>query len=275
MPGTLPVESASDYNGIIGRPDWSDAATIVDASAAETGTSAANLLTDQPTEVYASSGTSGTVTVILDAGSARPWNVAALLYHDAPTNSLTWRARGASTQAGTSSAPDYDSDLLSQWWSPGMTAWARKHGVLWLGRTPRSDRFLRFDIETSDILTIGCLFIGNLHQGVRNHDFGYGTSWLDRSKRQEAGAITHVREIRPTLRRLRFTMRNQTEDDAMMLDELDRVCGGSRPVFVCLDPLNATHRVRKMAYGLLEPGAEVVHVYRGGYEKDFVVTALG
>lgn len=94
-------------NAVIATPEWSDAATIT-ANSEEAAFPVTNLQLRNPTDIFKSISTDFTIT--LDRGSAMPFNLVSLLFHNGSEFS-GFRVRAAATEGLLTSAPAYDSGL--------------------------------------------------------------------------------------------------------------------------------------------------------------------
>lgn len=234
-----------------------DAATVTCATATAAGP-VVNLQRDQPTDILRSS--TVTPTIKIDLGAVTSFNLIALLFTNAQSTD-TWRIRTADTEANLTAAPTYDSASID--FSSQATTYSRRHGFLWRS-AGWSNRWIQIDIDSTGNadgwFDAGRLCVDNAYQPTRNASYGIAYGFIDTSQRDRSTAgntIVNRQGIIPTLA---FDIRldNEAEFYANTF-QIQQVCGGSRPVFVLVDPDHATLAHDKGYYGLLSPTARTVN----------------
>jgi hypothetical protein len=232
---------------------WSDLATLT-ASQALSTTPGTNLQTMQPTDLWQSTNLTS-VSLELDAGSALPFTLVALLYSNL-TLAATWRIRSADTQGNLTAAPDYDSGSVTAVAVGADTTWPRRHAVLWLDAAAETNRWVRIDLTDASnpdgFFRAGRLIVANAWQPSHNMQLPRSFGYLDASPRRKTlGQQTIVRRLarqRVDDLELGYLTEAEVLADAF---ELDRLRGSSEDVLLITNPDEATYLHQKLCYGLL------------------------
>lgn len=240
-------------NIVIGRADWSRNATVIGAGSENPDIPARNLLREQPTDIWESTGLAD-LWVEVDRGETAEWNTVALLFTNA-TSAATWRVRAADTQAGLTSGPDYDSGSV-QLWAPGASdAWPRRHSFLW-APAGVARRWLRVDVTDGSnpdgVFRAGVLFVAKLWQPSRNMQHPVTLGHIDPSPLSRAQGGPLMADARAPYLSTEVTLDFLSE--AEMLDnafQLRRLAGSHEPVLTALNPDEDTRLHQQLVYGLI------------------------
>jgi hypothetical protein len=137
----------------------SDAATLTASS--EIGTlPGAAVQRVQPRDIWRST-SNADQNLVLDLGAVSNFNFVAVLYHNADASAL-WRIRTADTEAGLTSAPDYDSSTMSMRSSGDEDRYGRFHSIK--STSAQSNRWVRLDFTTlsgMSTLDVGRVIVAN------------------------------------------------------------------------------------------------------------------
>lgn len=237
------------------------ARTLADDATISAGSAAANmpvsnLLARQPSKKWRATAL-GSAYVVLDLGTATEINFAALLYANL-TGSATMRVRAASSEAGLTSAPGYDSTANTFWPNTGLGDWDYVHGFVDLVDDPQTFRWWRIDLSDGSnpdgYIQAGRLMLGGAFRFARNFQYPLGVQWIpakDAAGRTRGGAF-HAEES-DLFRRMTFDLKGWP--DADMLDDvfdLQRRQGIARDVLFVHDPAASARVMQRMIYGTFQ-----------------------
>lgn len=239
-------------NVLIATPQLGDAATLTTTGTVSASLPLANMQHYRPARVCRFTSLTG-MMIMVDLGSAAVIGLVALLATNA-TSAATWLVRTADTEAGTSSAPDYDSGSVSM--SPQAV-------LVGLGAT---NRWVRIDIadaaNADGFFDIGRLYIAGgdyLWQPALNAADAFEFEIEDDSQVLPAltgGLLTKVRGQR---RVLRHTFDFQDEDEIFgSAYSIIRARGTGRDVLMMTDSAG-TYVAEQTIYGLLTQSQQLVH----------------
>lgn len=261
----------------LASPVLSDAATISVSGSASTSLNEDNLQTLDPRQYWRSS--TSTPNIVIDLGSAQSIRYVSLLYGNFVSTD-TWRVRAATTEAGLTSAPGYDSGSVSCY--PGgadLSSWDRTHTRLYL-TTAQSYRWWRIDIDASSnpdgYVETARLYVS---EGIQP-EIGISHSALWTPILVEAGVRTVNQSGGitprgfPKRRNVEVTFSYLTRDEAFGgFGEVRRERGSSGDVVVLIDPEEDTYPMDYTYYGLMSADQPIPNTYlAGGEDPRFAVT---
>jgi len=243
----------------IATPALSDAATLTGGPVAGS-MPLSNLQTQQPgtptrwtdlTQVY----------VVIDLGAAYNLNEIAFLYTNG-TSSATVRRRGATSIANLTSAPGYDSGVVSLWPTAGLSsAYTRFPSYAFSTAGFGTYRYWRIDVYDAgnplEYFQAGRLFLASVDSGTMYiFPRGAAPGGTIGPRETPTRLETASGQLHPTVNIKRdyekFTLAAASEEDVLKrLGTIKRLRGVSRAVLYCRDPENPYYVVEKSVYGLL------------------------
>lgn len=237
---------------VLATPEIGDSGSFGTVGSAAASMPATNLQTHQPGERWRATNL-GAAYFTLDLGAAREIDLIALLYTNA-TSAATWRIRAAATEAGTVSAPDYDSTAISLWPTTGLGDWPYVHAFEWLGGASETRRWWRIDIDDSGnpdgFFDAGRLYLAKAWQPSVNRQYGLRWEYADnlQSVRSRSGGSFAGDGGR--WRVLQYALENIPEAEIFaQAFARDRLFGREGDVFVIVDPENAAQAMNQSIYG--------------------------
>lgn len=253
----------------------SDDATITTGSEAS-GLPASNLLTSQPGDKWRATDLNNAY-VVLDLGSALEFDLIWLGYTNA-SSAAQWRVRAAATEAGLTSAPDYDSGTVGFWPQTGLGDWSFTHGFIHLS-TSETRRWVRIDVSDTGngdgYFQAGRLYLSKGWQPATNVSFGFAVGFVDLGEKGRAGGGQLYAVDRELPRIWQATLGFMTETEAHdNLFDLIRRRRSSRDVLVIKDPAASDHVMENMVYGLMAQPRPAVHRAFGIFENRFEVEEM-
>lgn len=272
MPETNP---ARVRHLLYGHADWLDNApsVAITGTTPSTGTSFANLLEPQPTDLFACA-PSSSMYLEFDRGGDAAFNVVSLLYTNA-TSAAQWRVR-AGPSSGTWSA--FDSGTLTLWPQPGLETWRYAHAFLFIPATVTA-RVVRIDIDDAGNpatrFYVGRAFISLMWQPTFNYDYGINFGHVGQSqKRRMPGSQTRRLARRP-VPFVEWTIKMLQRDEMFSIaHRIERERGDAEDVLVVADPGDALHLQEMMAYGTVSDLQAISLTTHNRYEKTWRVEAL-
>lgn len=239
-------------NLIVATPELGDAATLSTTGTVAAGLPLTNLQDRRLSKVCRFTSLTGMV-IFIDTGAVGDIDLVALLGTNASA-AATWRVRTADTQAGTSSAPAYDSGSLS------MSPQAVLTGI------GASNRWARIDIadaaNADGYFDIGRLYLagGDTYwQPDLNVAEGWQLGVEDDSEvavNLSGGLLTTPRNVRRVLRAT-FDFQSEAElygNAYRLLTER----GLGRDLLAIRDPAGS-YLAEQTVYGVLESSQPIVH----------------
>lgn len=215
---------------------------------ANRGTGADNLKTPDPKEVWADEST-GTATITVDLGAARPIDTILLGYVSPPLPGATWSITGGIAgsgefvlqTAGPLRVPDVAGSLP-----------ARTH-ALYVGIV-QSVRYLAITVTQSggNALTIGTLVVGRAFVAQFGQEWGGGRQPIDTGVATPlpSGGFSVVEGVRKRL--FSWTFGDLSVEEADQFDLLANNLGETRPGLVVEDPDRSAGLRSRIHYGLFK-----------------------
>jgi len=236
-----------------------DGATLF-ASTEDVGTPVSNLLLNQPRDVWKTTNDS-IEYVEVDFGSAKEFDQVYLGFTNLTLSTIA-RIRAADTQGNLTAAPGYDSNDFPAF--PQPSSLPRSH-IFFPLNNPETYRWVRIEFRDPSnpdgFITAGRIIIGKSFQPGDNININVPLTFgaLDRSPsitRRDGG--TEI-DKRPKINSFRGSIETKgpvssgDEDEFMdNLDEIMRNQAGSDPILFVIEPNNATHRQKRLFYGIVE-----------------------
>lgn len=255
-------------------PALSDAGVISDPG--PTGVGVANLLTMQPGEAFVAS----TVNCAfdLDLGSAKVID-GVMALHFGTTTSLTWRIRGATSQANLTASPGFDSGVVSAYATGSRpTGYAAADSLTAYRLLSPSQNFQWWRINFADavsLYSIGRIYFAKMWQPAVNIQFNWQLGWLDVGIRNRAlGGQTFTKDL-GRLRYMEFEAAFESESELYTNShEIDRLRGETKDVFVVRDPAATTFLHSQSIYGLMTGLKPIVNPFFQNYAKSYRIEEL-
>jgi hypothetical protein len=212
------------------------------------------------------------VYLVIDALAAVTVNMVALLYTNM-TSAATWRIRGATSVANlTNGSAGYDSRVggvdLTMITDPAETWWDRLHAYLWVAATIGPFRYWRVDIadaaNPAGYFQAGRLYMGNMYQASRGAKLGGDvmvTEVVPTSSSSSAHQVSGGGQAYPAVRvktgGITFGMEFLPKSEVFRgLYQIVRRRGGTKDVFVLLDPDDRSFAMEQSCYGTLAVGVK-------------------
>lgn len=239
---------------LLGSPEYTEAAGVgIIGAACAASMPITNLFKAQPSDVARFSSLTGMYFEV-DLGSAKEVEAVALLYTNA-TAPATFRLRGATSQAGLTSSPPYDSGTLSPF--TGIVTADYPRGLHWLHvlTAAQTLRWWRVDIvdaaNPAGFFQAGNFFPFAAISPANGYDYGYKLGYIDDAATRTSEGGQRYKRQRIRRRFVEFSMNLLTEAEAYDdVDRFMRLRGVSSPAIVALD---TDARVQnRMVYGTLE-----------------------
>lgn len=261
--------------------------TITSATNANSSWPATNLFNYDPYEVYQT--TANTTVVTIDYGSAREFQLIALL-HSNVTYQAVWTievsSNGSSWSTLKASSPFWcNLSAIPGSWSTEDEDPRRGYlgyiHAFYLHGSVQTYRHIRITITDSGAgsgtnwIQVGRLFVGKIFQPGVNYAYGSDIEILDKSERVDMprGAPLFLR-LNKTLQ-FNITMEFLTQAEMEeYLYELNYWCGNNRELLCCLDPSTVSNRHKRILYGTLGQGLKIAHQSYGIFEQKLTVTGL-
>ena len=225
------------------------APATVSAVAVSRGSGSANLLTNNPKEVWADSAVGSVANIDIDLGSVVSIDTVFLGYVSPPAAGATWTitggAAGYTTQVIKASGALRAIDSANQAPSLSHAFW---HGAA------ASVRYLRIAVTQpsgSATLTAGIVMAGSAFTPTWNNEWGAGRRIIDTAAVTglPSGGFAVVEGA--TKVTYAWTLGDLTDAEVDVLDALQRSRGMSKPVLVVEDPDATTGQRNRIHYGLL------------------------
>ena len=221
----------------------------VSAVAASRGTGAANLLKDDPKEVWADSAVSTAANIDVDLGSVTSIDTVFLGYVTPPAAGASWTITGGA--AGYTDTVVKAGGALRAIDSTGQSP-ALSH-AFWHGAAVNV-RYLRLAVTQpagSAALTAGVVMAGAAFVPVWNNEWGGGRRVIDSSAVTglPSGGFAIVDGARKGSYTWTLGDLTEAEVDTLYAMQLDR--GASKPLLVVEDPGATTGQRNRIHYGLL------------------------
>ncbi len=260
---------------VLATPKLSDAATLSTTGTVASSLPLTNLQAMQPEACCRFTSLSG-MEITADLGAAAAIDTVWLGYTNA-TSAATWRVRAASSQAGLTSSPGYDSGSVSVWPASGLDDWDKVGGLLWLSAA-QTYRWWRIDIadaaNPAGYFDIGRLYLADAWNagGIM---FGWSIGFLDDSPVERArGGQMHPSE-RPRRREAAFTLRGKSEADMYAnAFALDQLRGRSKDVLAVRNPTQTTFLQHQTIYGLMTALRPIVNTTYNVFRKQYRIEEL-
>lgn len=273
-------------NFVLATPVLSDAA-VLSASDSPTTLPVSNLQDRSIGQVWRTLNTGA--YVVADLGAAKAINLIALLAHTGTSRSYG-RIRAASSEAGLTSTPGYDSGPLplrshqsgyDASWAAGVAdegygALERNHFLKFL-TTPQSYRWWRIDIEdpNASFFDAGRLYLSAAWQAQTNMDYGLAEGITDPSlnTRTVSGRISSKRN--PKRRwagwKLSFATEQEMRERAF---DIEWARGETDDVLFLPDPDLGPYTQKRTIYGQLKGLEPIVSAYYAIFEKSFRIEEI-
>lgn len=224
---------------IVVTDGWISNATVVSEDS-EAEAPASNLQTINPSEIWQTPDVTSQHVQFQRSGAATFIDTVALLYTNA-TEFAQWRVRGWNTGVGqTLGSPGFDSGSFDMWPSDGLETYDSVPAIY---RHPTSVAVTNIQIDLDDssnpdgYFRAGRLMVSDAFEPSRNFskEAGYGVGYVDDSELVEVVQGTPKVLERPVYFYGQLTMDAQTAEDAHAWNELARLYGSKRPVFIAFD----------------------------------------
>jgi hypothetical protein len=205
---------------------------------------------------------------VADAGAATAVNMFILGYTNA-TQAATWRIRGATSAVNlTNGSAGYDSRVagVDLTFTSAPSWWDRPHGYLWLGSNVQTFRYWRVDVfdaaNSSTYFQAGRLYAGNMYQASRGAKLG-GSISVDEVVPTSSSSSAHLTagggQKYPSVRiksgRIVFSLEFLPQSEALVaLYQIVRRRGGTKDVWVVIDPDDSVNFTTQQCYGTLKVG---------------------
>lgn len=262
-------------NLLIATPILSDAGSYTDPGT--TGTGVANLSSMQPGEAFLISGNSGHFH--LDLGSAQAIDLFMAIHKDT-TTALTWRIRGATSEANLTAGPGYDSGVISVYATGSRpTNYAASEPLTAVKYLTSAQTFRWWRIDFNDTgatnYSIGRVYFSKAWIPAINISFPWDEGFIDMAIRSRAqGAQTFAKNM-GRLRVINFNLDFESESDMYTnAHEIDRLRGAAKDVLVVRDAAATTHLHQQTIYGLMTDLRPIVNTNFDIYSKPYRVEEL-
>ncbi|MEE7442665.1 hypothetical protein MOR12E_28840 [Methylobacterium oryzae] len=217
-----------------------------------------------------------------DLGAAKAINLIALLGHNGSSRSYA-RIRGASTEAGLTGTPGYDSGNLpfrshqtgyDAAWAAGVTneqygALATNHFIRFL-TAAQTWRFWRIDITDplASFIDVGRLYLSSAFQPQSNMSYGLQEGIGDPSRVgiTKAGRISSRENPKRRYAELGLDFLSETEARDGLFD-IEWAQGVTRDVLLIPDPDAGAYLQKRTIYGRMSQLNPALSTYFGIYEK--------
>lgn len=258
---------------VLADPTTFDAATLAGSNTVET-LPLSNLQTDIPFDRARFTSTSP--YVVADLGAAVDVNLVWLGYTNV-TSAATWRIRAASTEAGLTSSPGYDSGAVTAWPSASINTrqYPRVHALAFYS-TAKSFRWWRVDISDAGnpdgYIDVGRMIVDAAFVPEAGRQTGASIQYVDPSvvQRPAAGGAIGRQIVGYREAAIPFNFRSRA-DTVGVLARLDRVRGRARPILYVDDPDDSTYLMDVTIYGGLESSPVADH-FIDQYMKSFAIS---
>lgn len=261
-------------NILIAHPELSDAGAVT-ASSANSSFPVTNLQTIQPSTAWRST-TLTSVYLEVDLGASYALNFVALIRTNA-TSSAQWRIRLASTQAGLTAGPSYDSGTIDQWPETGLDDLDFTNAFNY-SASMGSARWARIDFTDAanpdGYFQAGRIYVSNAWVPTRNFSYGWGIGFEDDSVID----ITDGGNLLPTIKGKRrvqpFELNFSSEAEMMgYAFEYDRMRGKSGDIIVARD-LDGDYPHKTTVYGLNTELQPIINQSYGVFAKRYQITEM-
>ena len=223
--------------------------TAISAIAVSRGSGGANLLTDDPKEVWVDSAVSTSANIDIDLGSAKSIDTVFLGYVTPPAAGATWTITGGTASYTTTTIKA--SGALRAIDSAGQAP-TLSH-AFWHGAAVNV-RYLRITVTQpagNPVLSAGIAMAGAAFVPTWNNEWGAGRRIIDTSAVSglPSGGFAVVQGARKAA--YAWTLGDLTQAEVDTLDAIQRDRGASKPVLVVEDPDATTGQRNRIHYGLL------------------------
>jgi len=259
----------------------SDAAALT-ASSESAALPVTNLQARQPGDVWRPEGL--TPYVVIDLGAAfaaspQVITVVALMALNISA-AASWRIRAATSEAGLTGSPAYDSGT-GQMRQPGSNDdWPLHIALKWLDPSlALTCRWWRIDVDDSGngdgYLDFGRLYVAATNQLSLKHAKGATIGYGDLSRKQRSAGGQRFSTRRPPERVISFSIDYGSESE-MLGDQLDLDLerGIARDVLCCLDHEITTYLAQRTIYGEFQSLSPVSLPVFARYAKRFIIEEL-
>ena len=208
--------------------------------------------------------------------AAQAVKVLAALYVGAEAATpTTWRWRGASTEAGLTTTPGYDSGTVA--FASGQAGLPHRslgvHDWLILS-SAQTYQWWRVDFDTA--CSVGNVIIAPGFFPAYGAVYGAEMPSLvdDSPKRRGASGFVDTL-LRPGYDRASFTLQFLSPAEALRTSrDIDEAVGAHKPVFVVMDLEETTYKQEISIYGLLDKSSATVCFNYNFYSRNYVVSEL-
>jgi len=238
-----------------------------------------NLIAREPSDALILTDLSN-LWVEIDLGSAQSINLIAGLYVSG-TSALTWRVRGAASEADLTGSPGYDSTALA--FGNGEAGLPHRKGYLhdwiWLGASPQTWRWWRIDFADAanpdNRLVVGKIVLDSAFQPSRNRAYGDTIGLVDPSvkPRTVTGRIDPL--ARPSYMAGDFSLSFGSEADLLgTAFTIDEKVGITGQVLYLRNPDATSRRQQQAIYGLQTQIGTISQAALNIHEKKYSLEEL-
>lgn len=213
--------------------------------------------------------------VQLDLASAQSLDFAAFLSTNLAPGA-TQRVRAATTAAGLTGVPGYDSGVINPAIA-GSSIPTSGRSNSWWRDAAQSFRYWRFDLASlgGAAFEAGRLVVGQSIQLDRNFSFGAVRGVRDTSKLEWSALGVMLRRRGRKLRTLSISFENAYRDEVeQKILPLLEVAGASEPLLIVLDPDAHAERQNRMYFGPIVGDLGVIQRTASGYRWQAELVSL-
>lgn len=238
----------------------------------DAATAPANLASAEPSEKLTLT-SSGAAYVEIDLGTAAAIRCLAALYVEKPTG-LTWRWRGATSQANLTASPGYDTTELD--FADNNVGLPHRdsllHDFLWLDA---AETFQWWRLDFNDACSIGNLIVAPGWQPECNYAYGAKPPVLyDPSVIKMSSCGRAVVTTKPMFDIASFSFDFMSPADALAnARDFDEQVGARDPALIIFDPEATTYKQQLTLFGRLRPERDLVNSFFNIYSKTYSVFA--
>ena len=251
---------------------------VYTASSEATGFTVENVNTLQPSKAWRSTSKTSQY-IVINLGTVSTFDFVGLfntnIINDA-TNTI--RIRTADTEAGLTSAPDYDSTAIRAipFGAQGDYSYSN---VLFELPAAESNQWVRIDLtapaNTDAYISIGRVYVSSLFTPAVNLAYGGGIGYEDKTTVSQALGGASWPAAKPKLKVLTYSLTFESESDLRGTAlYIDRLCGASKDVFVHEDIDNLDRYMDNAIYGLQASLQPVINTHYNLFSKRYTIREL-